>query len=118
MHILSRDSLRRVGLLGMASFSFFGSIKNRLYFDPVYLTGPGAHGRMTYTAENMTSYNVMRASNLDYLLVHRSHPVIELLEGTHLLQNQAPVCLDDGRWFKIPKRLFGDMCGRLLCSCG
>ena len=74
-----------------------------------------------YTIENLIEYNVLRAPNLDYVLVHRSHPVVVALDenesvlgGMCLTRDRTPV---DGDWFKISKKTFGAICRRILsCS--
>lgn len=65
-----------------------------------------------YTAENLSSHNVLPVSGMPYVFVHENHPVIALLRanvdclGTKL--DEASKI--DGEWFKISKQVLDTCC--------
>lgn len=70
-----------------------------------------------YTAENLSTHNVLPVNGMPYVFVHENHPVISLLRANSDL---VGVKVDeaakiDGEWFKVGKQAL-DACCKTLQS--
>jgi hypothetical protein len=68
-----------------------------------------------YTAENLSTHNVLPVNGSPYVFVHESHPVIGLLRAN---ENVLGTKVDesskiDGEWFKVGKQVLETACNTL-----
>jgi hypothetical protein len=68
-----------------------------------------------YTAENLSSHNVLPVNGMPYVFVHESHPVISLLRAnSDLLGVKVDEASKiDGEWFKVGKQVLETCCNTL-----
>lgn len=70
-----------------------------------------------YTDANLHTHNVLQAPNVPFVLIHRGHPAVELLNfNADVLGYDAPRPID-GEWLRVSKGLLVFACDTIRRRC-